>query len=268
MESIVLQALTAILLVALALSLLILPKWEKSPAKGISTEGVDKLDLICALVLIGFYTLGIFLRGESSAPAGPLQEPRLWELALSQVLMCLPALFVFLVRMSSSAFLPISGWKNVRLGPFIAWTLLTAFAAHFFTILYSLLEVPKMISTWLESMETQTSVQFLQNGSMELKIFIAFSAVILAPLVEELIFRGYLYPVLKKYGGFLFALIFTSLLFGLIHWNAAVLVPLALFGALLVLLYEKTKTLWVPICAHALFNLTTVVAAMSGVSSS
>ena len=77
--------------------------------------------------------------------------------------------------------------------------------------------------------------------------------------MEELIFRGYLYPIMKKYTGAWFALISSSLLFGIIHVSLVPLVPLALFGAILVLLYEYTESIWTPIIAHCIFNTTTLV---------
>ena len=88
---------------------------------------------------------------------------------------------------------------------------------------------------------------------------ICFSAAIAAPIVEELIFRGYLYPIMKKYTGAWFALISSSLLFGIIHVSLVPLIPLALFGAILVLLYEYTEAIWTPIIAHCIFNTATLV---------
>ena len=82
---------------------------------------------------------------------------------------------------------------------------------------------------------------------------------IAAPIVEELIFRGYLYPIMKKYTGAWFALISSSLLFGIIHVSLVPLIPLALFGAILVLLYEYTESIWTPIIAHCIFNTATLV---------
>ena len=76
---------------------------------------------------------------------------------------------------------------------------------------------------------------------------------------EELIFRGYLYPIMKKYMGVWFALITTSLLFGIIHVSLVPFIPLAIFGAVLVLLYEYTGSIWTPIIAHCIFNTATLI---------
>jgi membrane protease YdiL (CAAX protease family) len=87
-----------------------------------------------------------------------------------------------------------------------------------------------------------------------LKAVLAITAIIIAPLVEEIIFRGYLYPVIKRYSGCCFAAITTSLLFAIVHGNLPGLMPLFTLAVILTLVYESTGCLWVPIATHSLFN--------------
>ena len=87
-----------------------------------------------------------------------------------------------------------------------------------------------------------------------LKAVLAITAIIIAPLVEEIIFRGYLYPVIKRYSGCCFAAITTSLLFAIVHGNLPGLMPLFTLAVILTLVYESTGCLWVPIAVHSLFN--------------
>jgi membrane protease YdiL (CAAX protease family) len=79
-------------------------------------------------------------------------------------------------------------------------------------------------------------------------------AIVLAPIAEELLFRGILYPAVKQAGFPRLALWTTSLLFAAIHGNLAIFIPLAVLAILLTLLYEKTNNLLAPITAHGLFN--------------
>lgn len=72
-------------------------------------------------------------------------------------------------------------------------------------------------------------------------------------------FPGLPVPHHEKYTGAWFALISSSLLFGIIHVSLVPLIPLALFGAILVLLYEYTESIWTPIIAHCIFNTATLV---------
>lgn len=66
-------------------------------------------------------------------------------------------------------------------------------------------------------------------------------------------------PDHEKYTGAWFALVTTSLLFGIIHVSLVPFIPLAVFGAILVLLYEYTGSIWTPIIAHCIFNTATLI---------
>jgi membrane protease YdiL (CAAX protease family) len=84
-------------------------------------------------------------------------------------------------------------------------------------------------------------------------------AIIVAPLAEELIFRGYLYPVGKKYlGPFLSALV-TAALFAVLHGHMASLPALFTLALCLALSYEKSGSLLVPTIMHAVFNAVSVI---------
>lgn len=86
------------------------------------------------------------------------------------------------------------------------------------------------------------------------KIFTGFSTIVLAPLSEEILFRGLLYPTAKQSGYPRMALWGTSLLFGLSHATAMAFVPLTFLAMVLVWLYEVTDNLMTPIAAHCAFN--------------
>ena len=88
-------------------------------------------------------------------------------------------------------------------------------------------------------------------------------AVIVAPLTEEIMFRGYFYPVAKRFIGRTEAIIFSSLVFAVIHNNAMALLPLCVLAILLALAYEFTGSIWAPIGIHTLFNGATVGAQLA-----
>ena len=76
----------------------------------------------------------------------------------------------------------------------------------------------------------------------------------IAPIVEEIFFRGYLYTVFKKYLPLSIASISSALLFAGIHMEFQVILPLFLLGLVLNLIFENTKSLWTPILFHMLNN--------------
>jgi hypothetical protein len=92
---------------------------------------------------------------------------------------------------------------------------------------------------------------FFENGNPWL---LAVIAILIAPVNEELLFRGGIYRFLKSRCRPRLALAITSLLFGLAHANLLEFLPLVLVGALLVRTYERTGRILAPIVFHAAFN--------------
>ena len=86
--------------------------------------------------------------------------------------------------------------------------------------------------------------------------WLLISAVLLAPLFEESIFRGYLGGVLRKSYGGLVAWLVSSVLFGLVHAIPSVILTATLSGLVLGYYYLRTRSLWMVVALHALNNLT------------
>jgi len=76
----------------------------------------------------------------------------------------------------------------------------------------------------------------------------------IAPFAEELLFRGILYPAIKRAGYPRLAFWGTSFFFAAIHLNLPTFAPLFLLALALTWLYEKTENLLAPVTAHTLFN--------------
>jgi hypothetical protein len=92
------------------------------------------------------------------------------------------------------------------------------------------------------------------------RLFAAIATIVIAPLGEEVLFRGILYPWIKRMGFPRLALWGTAVLFGTIHFNLAALVPLTLLAMVLIWLYEYTGNLLASITTHCLFNAANFVA--------
>ncbi|MEP4078220.1 CPBP family intramembrane glutamic endopeptidase [Haloferula sp.] len=99
---------------------------------------------------------------------------------------------------------------------------------------------------------------FTENDDPVMLGAMVLLAVVVAPLTEEILFRGYIYPVAKRFAGRWAALIFSALVFAVVHQNAQILIPLFVLGVLLTLAYEFTGSIWAPMGMHALFNGATV----------
>ena len=92
--------------------------------------------------------------------------------------------------------------------------------------------------------------------------FTFISVVVLAPIFEELIFRGMILQTLSKYNK-MFAIIVTSLLFGLLHLNITQAIPAFFMGLVLCYMYVQTDSILVTILAHAGNNFLALMSAYS-----
>ncbi len=120
---------------------------------------------------------------------------------------------------------------------------------------------------WIESFgveAVQDTVKILQtsNDPTVLGLMI-FAAVIAAPFCEEIVFRGYLYAAAKRFTGPWVAGICSAMVFAAAHGSIAALLPLFVFGCVLVFVYEKTGSLWASIGVHLCFNGGTVLVQMA-----
>lgn len=103
--------------------------------------------------------------------------------------------------------------------------------------------------------EPQQAVQMMREANSGLQLLIqGIAAIAFAPVVEEIVFRGILYPAVKRNGNPKFALWGVSFFFALTHSNLTVILPLTVLAIILTFLYETTRNLLAPIMAHSLFN--------------
>jgi membrane protease YdiL (CAAX protease family) len=97
---------------------------------------------------------------------------------------------------------------------------------------------------------------FAHQGNYRAVAAILVAAGVIAPVCEEFLFRGFFYGVGKRFLSPVPAGILTAILFAAFHLNLASLASLFVLAICLTLAYERTGSLFVPICMHALFNFT------------
>lgn len=238
--------------------------WEK-----VHTSWFNKFDLLgITIVVLLFSTMAwLPLITDKEQLAGDNEQQNLTE--FSKALFVLIAsfmqfgipsailLFVLHARVNilhAFGLIDIS-WKKVF--QYVGGGVLVTFAIMI--ILGSLGYEAKMETIFGETGD-QAAVELLNSAKSHYTLIaIVISAVVLAPLGEELIFRGFLYGVSKKYTGPIFSIITSSLIFAVVHGHAPILLPLFIVGAILAIIYELSGSLWTSIILHSLFNLINVI---------
>lgn len=197
-----------------------------------------------------------------SATLGVTEEPAELNWRILAVNIGLQFFIAGVVMVFAMSRVDLSRWLGLH-WPSWRWVFLIAPAAvGFMWAVFAGLQTCGYME-WMESLGVDTvqeTVKLLQESQdpMILGLMTA-AAVIAAPLCEEIVFRGYFYPVLKKFGGAWSAAVCSSLVFAAAHGDLAALLPLFLFGGLLVFIYEKTGSIWAPIAVHFCFNSATVI---------
>jgi len=186
--------------------------------------GTEADDTSPTVVVLGTLALGVGLVGSAYFFASRVVRPRAWHFGLR-----------------ATPFWPAVGWAATGL-------------LSFFIVsgVYGVLVQPDT---------EQTTVQDLGGDQGAIGLVVAGLMVIaVAPVVEEVFFRGFFYRALRTRLGVLVAASIDGLVFGIIHFQfdgadgLLILPPLALLGFVYCLVYEKTGSLFPVIGLHAFNN--------------
>ncbi len=224
----------------------------------VRTEPYSLADLLVVTVL-GTWLGGLSLKGlMNPAPQKAVDIQMLLESVVMFAL--LVGLIIFLLNQRRVSlrelfgFTRLSGLKSLgNAGLFLLAAYPIVAAGQYLTHLWfnELPEAQEIVQFFTESAE---------NGLYLNMAVTMATGIIVAPLAEEFIFRGYIYGVLRRNLGIIPSILVTSLLFASIHLNLSALPALFLLGICLTLAYENTGSLVVPMLMHAGFNFLTFAA--------
>jgi len=110
-----------------------------------------------------------------------------------------------------------------------------------------------------QKLVTLIAEESAKQENIGMLIFFVIMAVAVAPVAEEILFRGILYPAIKQLGHPRVAVIGTALLFALFHVNLLTFASLTAVALALIALYDFTDNLLAPITAHAVFNASNLI---------
>src|SRR3954447_25542572 len=123
---------------------------------------------------------------------------------------------------------------------------LGALAYFLFTVVYAAIVRPDNPQRVVEDLGADTNKLLLVVG--------ALVVIMVAPLCEELFFRGILFTVLRQRMAFWPAAVIDGVLFGFVHGSLVIVPILAALGIVFCYVYEQTGSIFPTIALHALNN--------------
>jgi len=154
-----------------------------------------------------------------------------------------------------------TGWKNFWSKLFVVENLPRNF---FFGILGAMLALGgayfiSLIQTFL-GFEPANNIPLDGTEPVWLQTVLIIFAIFLGPVSEELFFRRYIFHEFVRAKKLAYAVFWSAVIFGAIHFELTLFLPLAWVGGVLALLYYKTKDISTPIFAHLIFNAASLLA--------
>jgi membrane protease YdiL (CAAX protease family) len=225
----------------------------------------EKLELaLSTFPMVGLWTLGIIaisllLEAGSSLFPGYFDELTT-TLLLSEisVIFLLVLIYRAVRRQKGLKLLEVLGLETKGLGFVKVWVFPAIFAFGYAALSSMILDA--------RPIQPMTPLQELLESANSLWVLLFFvgTAILSAPFFEEVIFRGFLFYVLRPFKGVVFAVIFVALLFAAMHvdqyWGDwAAIAVVGLFGLALTLMRAVTGSAVPGMVAHYVYNTSLVV---------
>ncbi len=174
--------------------------------------------------------------------------PTIWALVISN-LITIALLWLYLKKPERQAALGLDRWSKDSLVKTLGYSVALIGVALLFNYSYETYAVPDVK---LQEQMRQLFAAIPKTAFNTALLF--FAGAILAPIVEEVLFRGLLQKSLAQKMPFWAAIILSALVFGAVHYDYYAFPVLAMMGAIFGLLYHLTGSLRVTILAHLINN--------------
>lgn len=226
----------------------------------VSSQQYGDIDLVAMTAGLALLLTSI-MQPLSQVAATTPSTPGVNDVALGiffQLMLCC-VLLVYLLHVRHLHPVELFGFTVVRWKPLAITILLTLLPMFLIVGTVALLSNNWMQRLMPGAQEQDLVRAFTQSDDMLLRALIILAAVVVAPVVEEIFFRGFIYGVLKRYTDAPFAALLSGLFFAIIHMHTGSLLPLWVLALFFCIAYEITGCLLAPMILHAIFNSTSLI---------
>jgi hypothetical protein len=107
---------------------------------------------------------------------------------------------------------------------------------------------------YMFGIDTQGDQVFQLFSQLESPVWFFLVGTVIAPVVEEIFFRGFLFQGFRQRYGWLPAILLSSAIFGAAHLDPVSLIPTFILGCVLAYTFHRSNSLWPGIIFHAAIN--------------
>jgi membrane protease YdiL (CAAX protease family) len=162
---------------------------------------------------------------------------------LAEMLYLLPVVVIFAWRRIPWSRIGFGGFDAVTIG--VGCSLLVG--AYVFIILHNLI-------LFALGVDTQGRAILDLFAELDTAAWFFFVGAIVAPLVEEIFFRGFLFQGFRQRYGWVAGILISSAIFAAAHLDPVALIPTFLLGAVLAYVYHRSNSVWPGVILHFLVN--------------
>ena len=207
------------------------------------------------MLLFGATLVARWFVPQSAEPSAEKMASLNEVLLLNMANLAVPAIVIVVLLIARGGHLQsVFGLHKMSLGRVIGYGFCLAVLAIPLTYAAKIITIQVTGSQEAPQALVQKYHAAIEGNDLGLIGLIVLSACVVAPLSEELLFRGTFYPLLTRGFGRFFAAIVSALFFAFVHDTYTDVPGLAILALCFTLAYEVTGSLLVPIVMHATFN--------------
>jgi CAAX protease family protein len=246
---------------------------ERAPLHWGTLVGVLVLGVVLAVVLLVMagvaYAQLLAAESRGALPKGAVRDALAsWGIGEQSALVMVTGALIY-VAFFVAVWLVVGrargGWRSLGIRPAplaaFAWVLPAYLVTMVVSGAVTALEAALFLHGHLDNPQQAIFAGDTRHTVAQIVVFLAVIAII-GPIVEELLFRGLLYQILRQALPLWVAVGLSALLFALAHGIPILLPPLFVFGVALALVFEYTRSLYCSVFLHILINTVAVVAAL------
>jgi len=211
-----------------------------TPASPVYSVPWKPIDNWIGLFLLALIDIGLVTAASKGLGAQVAQSA---VLILVQLAYLFPLIVIFAYRRVNP--------KSLGFGSFEWSTLGLGCGLLFVSYLVILLHNGALTLLGVETQGDQITQLF---RALESPVWFVLVGVILAPIVEEIFFRGFLFQGFRQSYGWVNGALLSSAVFGLAHLDPVAFIPTFILGVLLAYMYHRSNSVWPGIILHILVN--------------